>query len=370
LFFDNQADSVQSAITRKNARIHALRSSDSASSPGPPGSALQLPRKDNRVLRAEDFAVEILSKEQLLRDREIVEAELQKIVGWTGAAQASDSMAPKDFLQRIQTEHLQLERESAGASAQRMIWSTWITGNRGTGKTKFAEFLSRYLRAYGAADKNQYVERTASDLRSGNVVDAVRQAFSQAAGGVLFIDEAHDMCKADADTGAVDSSAQKLQSALLSSMDEWEGRVTVVLAGYKDLMTKLMGSSQALENKFRFHIHIDDYTTAELVQIMEQYALTLGFAFEDGLNDQLVSHLNDSPDSSNFNVRSVLGLVQRAIQDNRDRMFKAGSQQLSTNSLSAADFHLGGKLGADEDRKSELDREIEDLIGMKVAKDW
>jgi hypothetical protein len=178
------------------------------------------------------------------------------------------------------------------------------------------------------------------------------------------------MCKADADTGAVDSSAQKLQSALLSSMDEWEGRVTVVLAGYKDLMTKLMGSSQALENKFRFHIHIDDYTTAELVQIMEQYALTLGFAFEDGLNDQLLSHLNDSPDSSNFNVRSVLGLVQRAIQDNRDRMFKAGSQQLSTNSLSAADFHLGGKLGADEDRKSELDREIEDLIGMKVAKDW
>ena len=304
--------------------------------------------------------------------REAVDDELQNIVGWSGAAQASDSMAPKDFLRRVQRERLQLERQSGGASAQKMLWSTWITGNPGTGKTRFAQLMSRYLRAYGMSDRDLYVECTASDLRGGNVVDAVKQVFAQAAGGVLFIDEAHDMNQADADTGAVDGSMQKLQSALLQQMDDWEGRITVVLAGYKDLMTKLMGSSKALENKFPFHIHIDDYKTNELVQIMQQCASASGFSFEDGLPAQLEKHLDESQDRSSFNVRSAQAFLQRAIQDNRDRLFKAGNGDgaVSTNTLCAADFHIGGKLGTDEDNKSALDREVEDLIGMRDAKEW
>jgi hypothetical protein len=359
---------VQSAITRKNARIHALQSADSESIEGPHARSLQLPRTEHRILRAEDFAVEILSREQLLRMREVVDGELRSIIGWTGAAQASDSMAPKAFLQRVQVTHLQLESESAAASSQKMSWNAWVTGNSGTGKTKFARFLSRYLRAYGAIGKELFVECTASDLRSGNVVDAVKQAFQQAAGGVLFIDEAHDMCKSDDSSDG--GSAHKLQSAIMSGMDEWEGRVTVVLAGYKDPMTKLMGSNPALENKFlNHHVHIDDYSTAEFVQIMEQHATAKSFVFEDDLRLQLESHLEAGVDRSSFNVRSAEALVERAIQDNRDRMFK-GSQQSGKNALNAADFRIGGKLGADEDRKSTLDREIDELIGMKNAKDW
>jgi hypothetical protein len=88
-----------------------------------------IPRRAHQILTLEDFAVEMLSKEQLLRMRDEVERELEATVGWTATAQASDSFAPKDFLRRVQTTMLQLERESAGASAQGMSWNLWVTGS-------------------------------------------------------------------------------------------------------------------------------------------------------------------------------------------------------------------------------------------------
>ena len=147
---------------------------------------LKLPQREHRILTAEDFAgthactygrvhtrmhicthahihtrmhaVEMLSREQLLRMRDDVERELAAVVGWTSTGQAADSHAPTEMLRRVQTTMLQMERDGAGAGAAGMSWNMWVTGGSGTGKTKFAHFLARYLRAYGAIDKDLVAE--------------------------------------------------------------------------------------------------------------------------------------------------------------------------------------------------------------------
>jgi SpoVK/Ycf46/Vps4 family AAA+-type ATPase len=342
-----------------------------------------------RVLTSEDFAVEMLSKEQLLRMRDEVERELEATVGWTAAAQASDSFAPKDFLRRVQTTMLQLERDSAGASAQGMSWNIWVTGASGTGKTKFARLFCRYLRAYGAINKQNIVELTASQLRDGGSPpsEALQQVFAQAAGGVLLIDDAHDLAKSD-DSQATVSAAQ-IQGVLLREMQNWEGHVTVVFAGLKDGLSKLMAAPN-MESRVAFHVHIDDYSPAELVVVMEQYAAsksTPGFVFEGGLQEKLLKHLEDGTDMpSGGSVTQAHAIVDRAIQSNQSRMFDrtlresnvdvpdpalpAAEQPLGKNVLIAADFRIGVKLGAGDEVKHQLDRGVEELIGMHAAKEW
>ena len=228
----------------------------------------KVPHTLHRVLTSEDFAVEMLSKEQLLRMREDVERELEAIVGWTGTSQASDSLAPKDMLRRVQTTMLQLERDSAGASAQGMSWNMWVTGSSGTGKTKFARLLYRYLRAYGAINKQKIVELSAGALLADSAgsppTEVLRQAFAQAAGGVLLVDDAHDLVKSDDAQTTV--SASQIQGVFLSEMQNWEGHVTVIFAGLKDGLTKLMASPN-IESRFPYHVHIDNYCPAELVRI-------------------------------------------------------------------------------------------------------
>ena len=116
------------------------------------------------------------------------------------------------------------------------------------------------------------------------------------------------------------------------------------------------------------------------VQIMAQYTVEAGYEFEAGLELRLQKHLEDGADiDSGGNARSAMAMVERAIQANRDRMFRrwnsesaeAEPQQHSdANLLIAADFRIGVKLGADELLKGQLDEEVSDLIGMQAAKDW
>jgi Cdc6-like AAA superfamily ATPase len=376
---------LQQAISRKNERLQRkkeeLAKAETRHSAVAVGSTLShsaIPRKAHQILTLEDFAVDMLSKEQLLRMREDVERELEAIVGWTGTSQASDSLAPKDMLRRVQTTMLQLERDSAGASAQGMSWNMWVTGSSGTGKTKFPGFLCRYLRAYGAVDKDVFIVCGAQSLMSsGKPTEVLKQHFAEAMGGVLFIDDAHALVQnVDIDG---DDSGVRVTSALSSELQRTFGQVVVVLAGLKDGMAKFMASNYGLESRFPFQVHIDDYSAAELVKIMESMAEKSGYQFEDNLRSRLQKHLEDGTDlASGGNANKAKVLVDRAIQSNRERMYNS-IEELGANDakgaikgsvLTAADFRIGAKLGADDEVKRKVDREVSELIGMDAAKEW
>ena len=177
---------------------------------------------------------------------------------------------------------LQLEREAGGTALHGMSWNMWVSGGSGTGKTKFTKsILPRYLRAYGAIDKELVVETTGQDLVSAgkSPAEALKQAFAEASGGILLIDDAHNLVAADP---TVDDTSVRVTSVLLTEIQRSLGQTVVVLAGHKEGLTKFMASNYGLESRFSYHVHIQDYNMKDLVQIMEQHAQGGGCTFEGG----------------------------------------------------------------------------------------
>ena len=192
-----------------------------------------------------------------------------------------------------------------------------------------------------------------------------------AAGGMLLIDDAHDLAPSQ-DPG--DESIGRVTNLLLTETQRTRGQTVVVLAGLKEGLKKYIGSDYGLESRFQFHVHIDNYSPAQMVQIMEQHTVVAGYQFEAGLVPRLQKHLEDGADVEGGG-NALLGMVERAIQSNRNRMFlrwrdEQSSEQSDSKELVAADFRIGIKLAADEELKSQIDQEVDELIGMDDAKTW
>jgi thiol-disulfide isomerase/thioredoxin len=217
-----------------------------------------------------------------------------------------------------------------------MSWNMWVTGNEATGKTTFSRFLRPYLRAYGAIEKDLFVEYAAMDLISAGpkATSVVRQAFVDAAGGVLFIDNAHELIPSDE---VDDDACKRVTKVLLTEMQKAMGLTVVVLAGKKEGLTTFMHSDQGLMSRFRFHIHISDFSPDELVQIIEKRATAMGFQFEEELPSKIIKHIQDGRGATN--VTKAKSMVERAMQNSRDRLFR---QFHATSDASTADF---GQLG-------------------------
>ena len=161
---------------------------------------------------------------------------------------------------------LQLEREAGGTALHGMSWNMWITGNSGSGKSKFVAMLKRYLRAYCAIDKDILVVRTASELmdsRGQSCAENVKQAFAEAVGGVFVIDDAHNLAAEE----SADDSVNRVTNLLLTESQRTRGQTVVVVCGLKDGVAKFMASNYGLESRFPLHVHIDDYTPSQLGQV-------------------------------------------------------------------------------------------------------
>lgn len=138
-------------------------------------------------------------------------------------------------------------------------------GNPGTGKTTVARYMGMILRNLGMLKRGRLVEYTA-----GNLVTEMQNAMghgqsfediaNQALDGVLFIDEAYQL--ADTDIG------RKIIGDLVPFMENNRDRVCVICAGYEDDMKRFLGENIGLSDRFSESIRFENYTGAELCEIL------------------------------------------------------------------------------------------------------
>jgi probable Rubsico expression protein CbbX len=138
-------------------------------------------------------------------------------------------------------------RRKLGLSSEPPTLHMSFIGNPGTGKTTVALRMADLLRRLGFVRKGHLVSVTRDDLVGqyiGHTAPKTKEILKKAMGGVLFIDEAYYLYRAENER----DYGQEAIEILLQVMENQREDLAVILAGYADRMEKFF----AKQSRFSF----------------------------------------------------------------------------------------------------------------------
>ena len=225
-----------------------------------------------------------------------------------------------------------------------------LTGNPGCGKTTLARLIKRFLLAYGVLKKDVFIEANALELKGeyvGQTAPRVMSTVRSAIGGVLFLDEAYAL----AGENKRDCFSDEAIRTLLTEVENNRTSVMVILAGYRDKMSRLMRADPGMNRRFPNRVHLPDYTPEQLVQIAEEKASTrYNLTFGEGVQEKLQDAFKTvyASEICQHNGGLSVRLVEEAVGRNANRMDQAyqraakiGQTDIEEDTtLTLADFDL------------------------------
>ena len=203
-------------------------------------------------------------------------------------------------------------RQQFGLLAPRPNLHMCFTGAPGTGKTTVALRMAEMLHRLGYLSGGQLVHAMRNDLVGefiGQTAPKTKKVLESAMGGVLFIDEAYYLHRAN------DSRdyGQEVIDILLQVMENQRDKFVVILAGYKDRMETFFTSNPGMRSRIAHHLDFADYQVDELVAIgrlmLQQSSYYLSQDAERAFRDYLKGQVH-LPDFGN--ARSVRNELERA----------------------------------------------------------
>ena len=237
----------------------------------------------------------------------------------------------KNLIRRLAVQSMFMKQRSATGvgKVQQMAMNFVLTGNPGTGKTSVSRLMGELLQSMEILPTKTVIEASRATMVGkymGETPKLVNKLCDQAMGGVLFIDEAYNLCSND------DQYGQEAVDTLMKRMEDDRGKFVVIVAGYKDRMEMFLNTNPGLASRFTHRLHIDDYTEDELVSIYkkmaarEDYCLSQEAEFKlMGLVCQMVINKKDSFG----NAREMRTLLDTTIGHLSMRVSKIPPQNLS-----------------------------------------
>jgi probable Rubsico expression protein CbbX len=224
-------------------------------------------------------------------------------------------------------------RQRFGLSGPRPNLHMCFTGAPGTGKTTVALMMAELLYRLGYLEQGHLVHAMRDNLVGeyiGHTAPKTKQVLERAMGGVLFIDEAYSLYRAD------DSKdyGQECIDILLQVMENERDKVVVILAGYKDRMDVFFESNPGMSSRIAHHLDFADYQVDELLAIallmLDRSSYYLSGEAVTALRDYL-SLLMNQPRFAN--ARSVRNELEGARLRHAHRLAVDAGRQLSKDDL-------------------------------------
>ena len=217
-------------------------------------------------------------------------------------------------------------RGQAGLSAEPPSLHMCFTGNPGAGKTTVALRMAKILHSLGYVRRGHLVVATRDDLVGqyvGHTAPKTKEILQKAVGGVLFIDEAYYLYRAENER----DYGQEAIEILLQFMESRRDDLVVILAGYKDKMGRFFQCNPGLHSRIAHHIEFPDYTLEELMKIAELMARNLMYEFDAESKDAFRSYLELRIRQPHFaNARSVRNAIDRVRLRHAVRIVEQGGR--------------------------------------------
>jgi DNA polymerase III delta prime subunit len=207
----------------------------------------------------------MVSHEKLLRD-------LEGIVGMEKIKELLIDINSKINLRKERVRRSLSSRDSGRPpTGSGMAPHIALIGNPGTGKSKIGKILARMLYRSHAVKRNILVKAHRSDLVAGFIGQTAlktAELIEQARGGILFVDEAHQLINPNKDDYGIEAY-REIMKEMLSDHAVDEDRVTFIFAGYPKQMRRFLSHDAGMESRVSFRIHLPDYTLKEIGAICE-----------------------------------------------------------------------------------------------------
>lgn len=225
------------------------------------------------------------------------------------------------------------QRARFGLSASRPNLHMCFTGSPGTGKTTVALRMAELLKQLGYLERGHLIAVTRDDLVGqyvGHTAPKTKEVLKRAMGGLLFIDEAYYLYRAENER----DYGQEAIEILLQVMENQRDNLVVILAGYRDRMNTFFQSNPGMSSRIAHHIDFPDYTLDELTQIGELIVDEQLYTLSPQANATFREYLARRREQPRFaNARSVRNAVERARLRHANRLVARGAGPLSKDDL-------------------------------------
>jgi probable Rubsico expression protein CbbX len=216
-------------------------------------------------------------------------------------------------------------RARFGLKASRPTLHMCFTGSPGTGKTTVALRMAEVLRGLGYLRQGHLVSATRDDLVGeyvGHTAPKTKAVLKRAMGGVLLIDEAYYLYRADSER----DYGQEAIEILLQVMEARRDDLVVILAGYRDRMDSFFTSNPGMASRIAHHIDFPDFTLDELVRIAELMVARESHRFSPAARRAFREYMALRMAQPRFaNARSVRNAIDRMRLRQANRLVAAGA---------------------------------------------
>lgn len=245
-------------------------------------------------------------------------------------------------------------------------------GNPGTGKTEVARMIAGILHENGLLQTNKVIETDRSGLVAGYVGQtALKTAavIEEAMGGVLFIDEAYSLVQEDSSS----DYGHEAVSTLIKAMEDHRGEFCVILAGYKNQMTKMLASNPGFQSRIQFTLDFPNYNRDELGQIATWTLKNRGYIISDEAKNRILDitdHIRKEPTFAN--AREMRNIIEQVVMCQNVRCAGTENKTIEIADVNAyiKENHIYVPITGEGMVKKILtaEEELEQLVGLRSVK--
>ena len=249
-------------------------------------------------------------------------------------------------------QFLKLRKDKGFEEKDQVNIHSVFSGNPGTGKTTVAKMMGSLYKKMGLLSKGHVTEVDRVDLVGeyiGQTAPKVREVIEKARGGVLFIDEAYSLARANDDSK---DFGREVIEILVKEMSNGKGDLAVIVAGYPKEISYFIDSNPGLKSRFKHFFEFSDYLPQELSLIAE-------FAAKE-------KEINMAPEAK----IKIDDIIRKAYRD-RNKSF--GNARFVFDLLDKAKMNLGLRvMGRKKPSNTSVDDlaevQLEDVMKINVAK--